>query len=216
MASLFPLHGIELKYGEALDPRNLFGEDRKDREVLLDIGFGLGDSLLHFAQARASTSNCLGIELLRSGIAQCLEKIQNLDIQNAKIIRCDVLLLLKQNLVDDCIDETTILFPDPWPSDERDAERRVVRTETLDLLERKLKEGGRLRIVTDVHDYYSYVLALMKKREGFHLRASSISQPGERGPHILLEWPPTKYELRAAELQHSIYYLEYTTTKKRT
>lgn len=208
------MHGIELKHGEAVDPRFLFGEDREDLKVLLEIGFGLGDSLLHFAEARQNTTNCLGIELLRSGIAQCLDRIDNLKLTNVKVVRCDALLLLKQNLVDDSIDECLILFPDPWPNDERDAQRRVVRAEVLDLLDRKLKPGGSLRIATDVREYYDYVLALLGgKSNQFILHATSISSPGERAPHIPLEWPPTKYELRAAELQHSIYYVEYRTTK---
>jgi len=202
------LFGITLKYGVPLDPS---GERDK---VVLDIGFGLGDSLIYLAERHRDVANVLGIELLQSGVAQALERIQSHGLDNCKIVRCDVLLLLQQNLVDDCLDEVYVLFPDPWPNESRDSQRRVIRRDIVSLLERKLKkkETSRLYVATDVEEYSEYVRALLATMPKWSLVSFSVSEPGERGgdvdPGI---WPPpTKYELRAKELQHKVYHHVYS------
>lgn len=210
---LFPLYGIVLQYGKPLDPSDasIFPPRETSGKVILDIGFGLGDSLLHFASSRKD-DNVIGIELLQAGIAQALEQIHEQRLKNVKIVRCDVTLLFSQNLIDACVDETFILFPDPWPNVARDAQRRVIRPDTLDLLERKMKKGGKLSIVTDVYEYAEYVCCLLQERGRWALLSSTVSEPLLSGENRTLNFPETKYETKAKELGHNVYSLVYKLT----
>jgi len=175
--------------------------------VILDIGFGTGDSLLHMAQTRADCA-IIGVEMLPAGIAQTLDKLFTQGHLNTKVIKADVKLLLQQNLVDDSVDEAYVLFPDPWPNAARDAQKRVIRPEIVALLERKIRRGGVLRIATDVEEMAVWAEQVMASRPSgiWALSSKSVALPGN-GPAYRAV---TRYELRAAELKHNVYDIEYT------
>ena len=146
--------------------------------------------------------------MLSAGVAQTLDKLSTGGHINTKVIKADVKLLLQQNLVDDSVDEAYVLFPDPWPNAARDAEKRVIRQEILALLERKIRQGGVLRVATDVEEMAVWTEHVMATRPNglWALKSKHIGSPGNGPPYRAV----TKYELRAAELKHNVYDLEYT------
>ena len=124
----WPTYGINLKYGNKLIPFEAFPNltVSATTPVVLDIGFGTGDSIVGMAQQNKDRIY-LGCEIHRAGISIVLGNISSLAIENVKIIRADVTMLLEKYLTERCLDEVCIFFPDPWPNAERDGERRVVR-----------------------------------------------------------------------------------------
>ena len=124
----WPVHGIDLKYGLKLSPHEIFTNNTVTAAtaVVLDIGFGMGDSIVGMAQQNTDKIY-LGCEIHRAGISTALGNISSLGIVNVKIVRADVKMLLDTSLSEKCLDEVCIFFPDPWPNTERDGERRVVR-----------------------------------------------------------------------------------------
>jgi Putative methyltransferase len=124
----WPVHGVDLKYGLKLIPHELFTSNTVTAAtaVVLDIGFGMGDSIVGMAQQNTDKIY-LGCEIHRAGISTALGNISTLGIANVKIVRADVKMLLDTSLSEKCLDEVCIFFPDPWPNTERDGERRVVR-----------------------------------------------------------------------------------------
>ena len=124
----WPEHGVDLKYGLKLTPHDLFSSDTvtASTPVVLDIGFGMGDSIVGMAQQNPDKIY-LGCEIHRAGISTALGNISSLGIVNVKLVRADVKMLLDTALSEKCLDEVCIFFPDPWPNTERDGERRVVR-----------------------------------------------------------------------------------------
>ena len=125
----WPTYGINLKYGSELVPYKEFSStplSSASTSVVLDIGFGTGDSIIAMSQ-KNKDKIYLGCEIHRAGISTALGNISSLGIENIRLIKADVTLLLEVYLTDRCLDEVCIFFPDPWPNMERDGERRVVR-----------------------------------------------------------------------------------------
>jgi len=205
MNDLFPVHGIVLHYGEVLSLEKIFPDNNK---VTLDIGFGMGDSIVGMALNHREESNhvFIGCEIHKAGIASVLGKIQEHELTTIKLIRADISMLLEHHLKPHCLDEVCIYFPDPWPNTERDGERRVVRKQIIDLLSKKMKSKGKLRIATDVKDYAQHVTTVMMTFPQFHLNYESEHIQCQDGP----SWRPiTKYESRAVELGNKVWDFEY-------
>ena len=187
----WPVLGIDLKYGMKVNPLDLWspkqeyssgkrasnssgvGQDepnghKKNIFCTLDIGFGTGDSIVQMA---ANNPECffIGCEIHKSGIGATIQKIlghPSLGMSaNIKLIRADIQLLLGSHLEENSIDEVCIYFPDPWPNNERDANRRIVRDEILYMLANVMKKDGMLKIVTDVEDYAAHVRSTMRKHK---------------------------------------------------
>jgi tRNA (guanine-N7-)-methyltransferase len=211
LRELWPKYGVELKYGVQLQFDVLFLNSSANKNSqqsathVLDIGFGLGDSITQMALSHPE-KNYLGCELLRAGIASALEKSENLGLTNVKVIRADVTMLLTNHLRERSLDEVCVFFPDPWPNIERDGGRRVIREETLQLFQKLLKPQGLLRVATDVEEYAVYVRDLLSKQPNWKLNVEINHPPCVGGPN----WRPvTKYEYRAKDLGHSIWDFEY-------
>jgi hypothetical protein len=124
----WPIYGVDLKYGNNVIPQQLFPNITVSdlTPVCLDIGFGLGDSIVGMSQQNKNKIY-LGCEIHKAGICSLLGNISSLGIENVRVIKADVTLLLGTYLKDRCLDEVCIFFPDPWRNIERDGERRVVR-----------------------------------------------------------------------------------------
>jgi tRNA (guanine-N7-)-methyltransferase len=211
---LWPTYGIDLKYNVAIDPCNLMNIDGLNSEgnddevyTVLDIGFGTGDSITGLAQQHPERLY-LGCEIHRASIAVMLQKAGEMGLGNVRVIRSDVGPFLSQNLVDKSINEVCIFFPDPWPNEERDGERRVVRASILDHLSQKLRPGGIIRIATDVEDYAKHVDSVFTYHGClWKCLDKVVSQPTEMFKTRIR--PITKYEKRALDLGHRVWDFVY-------
>ena len=210
---LWDFYGLDLKFGNILEVENIFFPP--SNHTILDIGFGAGDSIIGMASAHPSI-NYIGCEIHRAGLASALQKIMLLNLTNIRLIRADVSMLLHQHLRSRCFDEVCVYFPDPWPNDERDKERRVVRPSILLALSQLLKIDGILRIATDVEAYASHVETSISETNTilkstlsdrkWCLYSNDVRSPQDVEP----EWRPlTRYCIRAKELGHNIYDLTY-------
>ena len=161
ISTYWNISGITLKYNETLRLDCIF--QKKYEHFVLDIGFGLGDSCIYMAE-RNPLSGYLGVEIHRSGIGSALIKIHSsdrpCDYSNIRVVRSDVAMLL-DHLEDQSLDEVSIFFPDPWPNTERDEQRRVMRPAMVEVISKKIKSGGLLRLATDVEDYARYAADTM-------------------------------------------------------
>lgn len=80
-------------------------------------------------------------------------------ISNIRLYTRDARELIEA-LPDACLDSVFILFPDPWPK-LRHNKRRLVSAQTLSMLARTHKKGGRLLIATDHVDYSVWMLEVL-------------------------------------------------------
>ena len=107
-------YGIDLKYGEKLDVHSIFG-NRGDQDVersgrrplIIDVGFGRGESLVHMA-VNNSQNDYIGVEIHRSGIAQCLGDLVRERISNVRLIRADATTLFENYLPEASLEEVHV------------------------------------------------------------------------------------------------------------
>ena len=173
---------------------------RRSAQRILEIGFGMGDSLLAYASAHPEL-DYLGIEVHRPGIGGVLRKLDELKLSNVRIIDGDALEALRLHLRDASFDAIYVFFPDPWPK-KRHHKRRLVQPEFMTLAHAKLKPGGRLHFATDWENYAQYMLEVVGATPQFRNVAGTgqfASSPGNR--------PETKFERRGRALGHGVWDL---------
>lgn len=201
--------GLELqwpRYGLDRDKGTLNIEQTFNRAAptTLEIGFGMGQSLLQMAQA-APERNFVGIEVHRPGVGKLLHDAVDTGVDNIRVYCDDAVDVLQQCIADESLDTVQIFFPDPWHKKKHN-KRRLVQPEFVQLLRRKLKIGGVIHLATDWQDYAEHMLAVMSVAEGFTNQADEAYAP--RPEHR----PKTKFEQRGERLGHGVWDLLYEKT----
>ena len=168
----------------------------------LEIGFGMGQSLLAMAQA-APEQDFIGIEVHRPGVGSLLNGLLTENISNVRVYSCDALQVLKSCVADASLDRVMLFFPDPWHKS-RHHKRRIVQPEFAQLVRSKLKIGGVFHLATDWEPYTEHMLEVLNAAPGFtNLSADQtfVPRPKER--------PVTKFERRGERLGHGVWDLQF-------
>jgi len=160
---LWPKYGIDLPYGSILDCRTIFP---RPQPVLLEIGFGQGENLLHRAQLEPY-NNFLAVEVHKPAIASVLHKIDQHNLCNVRLVRKDILLLLADHLKHTQFSEIWVFFPEPW-LDPKDHHRRILRPFMLELLRPFVTDGTHLYFATDIQEYAYFALQTLTETEGWN------------------------------------------------
>ena len=177
----WPQFGLECPYGQLVDPAALFGESH----VTLEIGAGMGESLLSLASQNPSRS-FIAAEVHRPALGHMLGELKRQQLHNVRLTRCDALSFLNDHLSKRCLDEVWIFFPDPFDRP-RDNPRRLVRPLLLDLLAARCKPMATVHLATDVANYANHMHKLFSDDARF-------SNPVLTRP----DWRvPSKYERKA-------------------
>ena len=133
--------------GPVIDLRAEFG---RASSVVLDIGFGIGDTLIEMACAEPQT-DVIGCDVHTPGIASTLARIEELGLDNVRLVHGDALVFLER-IEPAAFAGARIFFPDPWPK-VRQRHRRLVRTDVVACLVDRLVPGGWIHLATDIDDY---------------------------------------------------------------
>jgi len=194
---LWPRYGIETADSK-LDFTSLF---LREAPVMLEIGFGNGESLAAMAKA-APERNFLGIEVHRPGVGRLLQLIEEYKLSNLRIIHDDAAEVLKQQIPKHSIDTIQLFFPDPWHKKKHN-KRRIVQTEFVQLVHSLLITGGIFHLATDWEDYAEHMSEVMEASEDFISVSDSpfSAKPDSR--------PLTKFENRGLKLGHGVWDLLY-------
>ncbi len=184
------------------DARCLFAHP--DRPLTVEIGFGLGHSLVQMA-AVAPERNFLGIEVHVPGIAQCLHEAGLAGVTNLRVMNADALTVLA-GLPDDSIDRVQLYFPDPWQK-KRHHKRRFVSAARMALVVQKLARGGWFHTATDWAPYALAMVDVLEQVPGLR----NVHGPGQFAPRP--DWRPlTKFERRGEAAGHGVWDLIYAKT----
>jgi tRNA (guanine-N7-)-methyltransferase len=196
LQELWPVMGVEFR-DEMLDLAKLFG---REAPVVLEIGFGMGKSLVEMAAAAPET-NFIGIEVHRPGVGACLTSAQEAGITNLRLFCHDAVEVLGQMIPDQSIDTLQLFFPDPWHKS-RHHKRRIVQPAFVQMLRPKLKVGGVFHMATDWENYAEHMVEVMNAAEGF---ANTVTD----GVYALRpdSRPLTKFEQRGHRLGHGVWDL---------
>ena len=191
LEELWPGYGVEYAPG-ALDFETLFG---RSAPVVLEIGFGNGDTLVEMAAARPD-QDFLGIEVHEPGVGHCLIKADKAGVSNLKLVVHDAIEVLENQVASGSLSRINLYFPDPWPK-KRHHKRRLIQPAFVELLVSRLAAGGRLHLATDWEDYAQQMLAVLEAQVGLE----NLTGPGRFAGRPASR-PLTKFEARGRRLGH--------------
>ena len=125
-------------------------KDLKNKNVVLDIGFGNGEYTAAYANA-FQEKKLIATEVYLSGIGSLIGLINKYKISNISIFDEDVRLLMDQ-MPQKFLDSVNILFPDPWQK-AKHHKRRLIGEDFLYQLHPLLKPNAKIFVRTDWEDY---------------------------------------------------------------
>ncbi len=168
----------------------------RDAPMMVEIGFGNGAALAQFALDHP-TWNCIGVDVFRPGIGALINRCQDLNLTNVRIVDREGLTFI-ESLPASAVDLMWVLFPDPWPKS-RHHKRRLVTREFGETVVQKLKPEGELIIATD---WQPYAHAIETSLNGIDLLMGGpvLTEPARMA---------TKYEARGLDLGHRVTHFEY-------
>jgi tRNA (guanine-N7-)-methyltransferase len=192
IAELLPVYGIPFS-PKPLDLDAAFG---RGAPKILEIGFGMGETTAHIAQAQPAI-DYLAIEVHTPGVGGLLKKIRDLGLSNVRIIRHDAVEVLEHMIPPASLDAVHIFFPDPWPK-KRHHKRRLVQPPLVALVASRMKPGGVLHVATDWEDYAFQILDVLSAEPALANTADGFApRPESR--------PLTKFENRGLKLGHRVW-----------
>ena len=160
MAQSWDRYAIEIKSELILN--QIFPEKTK---VIMEIGSGMGEATAQIAKANPEVGY-VAVEMHSPGLAALLILINQMELENIKLIREDATYLLANHIPDNSVDGIHLLFPDPWPKN-RQHKRRMVQSEFIEMVGRKLKQGGFIHIATDWQPYADWINVRFDKSGSF-------------------------------------------------
>lgn len=194
LAELWPDFGVEYT-PQTLDLDQVFA---RNAAVVLEIGFGNGDSLVQLASDDES-SNFLGIEVHDPGIGHCMIAARAAEVENLRIIAHDAIEVLEHQIAPASLARINLYFPDPWPK-KRHHKRRIIKASFLELCASRLQSGAALHVATDWANYAEHIDEVLADSPLFE-----CAERREHGGDQPLSRPATKFERRGLKKGHRIW-----------
>ena len=135
--------------------KSVFGNDNP---IYIEIGMGKGDFIIENAK-RYKNINFIGIEKYDSVVVRAIQKSNELELDNLKLIRLDAIFLDK--VFDKEVDLIYLNFSDPWPKD-RHEKRRLTSYNFLSIYDKIFKDRARIEMKTDNIDLFNYSLGSLE------------------------------------------------------
>ena len=181
-----------------LDFEQAFG---RKAPVILEIGFGMGDTTAHIARAMPD-KDFIGVEVHTPGVGSLLKQIGEQGIGNLRLIQHDAVEVLNNMIAPASLAGVHVFFPDPWHK-ARHNKRRLIQPAFVKLLCERLAPGGYLHCATDWEDYAVQMLEVLGAEAALQNTAEGYApQPAYR--------PLTKFENRGLKLGHGVWDLVFT------
>jgi tRNA (guanine-N7-)-methyltransferase len=148
--------GIDID-GAPLDLPALFGNEYED--VVLEIGFGMGDATAQMAAADPATG-ILAADVHTPGQGNLLASAERRRLTNVRVANGDAVVLLRDMLAPASLAGIRIFFPDPWPK-ARHHKRRLIQPEFTALACSRLRPGATFHCATDWEPYAEQMLEVL-------------------------------------------------------
>ena len=170
--------------------------------LVLEIGFGMGDSLLDMA-INEPDKDFIGIEVYPAGAGRLVNNAVDKGVSNLKIYLADAVDVLDDCIADQCLSRAQIFFPDPWHK-KKHHKRRLIQGPLVEKICSKLLVGGVLHLATDWQPYAEHMLEVLDgvaELENTEQGGGYCSSRGTRSE--------TKFERRGLERGHGVWELVY-------
>jgi tRNA (guanine-N7-)-methyltransferase len=200
MDNLWPLYGLETGDG-MLDAHAEFG---RNAPLVLEIGFGMGGSLVAMAAAEPEC-DFIGVEVHPPGIGNILKDIHERGLGNLRIYKADAKDVLAQCIAPHSLARIQIYFPDPWHK-KRHFKRRLIQAPFVESLLTSLAPGGLIHLATDWEPYAIQMMEVLGGTRGLE------NVFGDNNWALEHKRPQTKFEMRGRKLGHGVWDLLFRYT----
>jgi tRNA (guanine-N7-)-methyltransferase len=190
---------------EPLDFTRVFG---RAAPVVLEIGFGMGETTAAIAQAHPDV-DFLGIEVFTAGVGALLKRIHDERLANIRIVHHDAVDVVRDMIPRDSLAGVHIFFPDPWQK-KRHHKRRIVAQPFIGMLASRIAPRGYLHCATDWEDYARQMLDVLIAEPQLSNTLDGFAPA--RNP--LVERPPTRFHARGERLGHGVRDLVFVRGKR--
>ena len=170
---------------------------KKALPINIEIGMGKGDFIIGMAK-KYPNINFIGIEKYESVMVRAIEKLNNTNLENLKLIRMDAIEIDK--MFDKEINTIYLNFSDPWPKI-RHAKRRLTSPIFLNLYDKIFKGIPHIIQKTDNIGLFASSLVNLSKY-GYTLEEVSLDLKNESIENVV-----TEYENKFMNLGTNINYL---------
>ncbi|NDC18127.1 MAG: tRNA (guanosine(46)-N7)-methyltransferase TrmB, partial [Proteobacteria bacterium] len=169
----------------------------KNKDFVLEIGFGLGENLL-FQASTYLKDHFIGVDPFINGVANVVQKAKELNLNNISILDIPIQKVI-DSFLDNFFSKVFVLFPDPWMKNKQ-KKRRLLNYLFLEKILKKMRTKSTLIFATDDQDYFNFVIKevslLRKKIDTFKYSLGN--------KHPIAD---TKYSNKANKLKKDIYFL---------
>ena len=117
-----------------------------DHPIHIEVGMGKGQFIIEMAR-RNPEVNYIGIEKYSSVLVRAVEKLEDFEQNNLRLIRMDA-ENIEEVFDKDEVDRIYLNFSDPWPKD-RHAKRRLTSKQFFERYDGILKKDGIVEFKTD-------------------------------------------------------------------
>lgn len=135
-------------------------EFKNENPIHIEIGMGKGKFILEMAE-RNPEINYIGIEKYSSVLVRAVEKTENFEGENLRLIRMDA-EEIEEVFAPEEVDRIYLNFSDPWPKD-RHAKRRLTSARFLERYDHILAPDGRIMFKTDNRNLFDFSLEQIEK-----------------------------------------------------
>lgn len=144
-----------------------------ERSIEIDLGCGKGSFSTELAK-KYPERTILSTDVMIGRLRKLYKRNQRNKLSNIMLLRGDAWFLLKQRITDGQISRIHILCPDPWPKDKHKG-FRLISSEFIATIQRKLKENGVFHFSTDDIDYFTATLNTLNNSNLFVNDNSAIN-----------------------------------------
>jgi tRNA (guanine-N7-)-methyltransferase len=163
--------------------------------LVLEIGFGMGQTTAEIAAAQPETS-FIGVEVHPPGVGNLCNLLDERALSNVRVIQHDAVEVLQHMVAPNSLAGVHVYFPDPWHK-KRHNKRRLIQPPLVSLIASRLAPTGYLHLATDWVPYAEQMLEVLSAEPLLKNTAINFSQrPSWR--------PLTKFESRGIKLGHEV------------
>ncbi len=192
-------YGVDLKQG-MVDFTELF---EREAPVILEIGFGMGDSLIEMARSMPG-QNFIGIDVHRPGVGRLLKLAAEHELNNIRVFCDDAVEVLRHCIPDASLHRVQLFFPDPWHK-KKHHKRRIVQPQFMALVKEKTRIEGVFHAATDWENYAEQMMEVLETTDGWK-NTQPLGAFAEKPAYR----PVTKFEKRGERLGHGVWDLVFS------
>ena len=178
--------------------KNVF---ENDNPIYIEVGMGKGDFIIENA-LKNSEINFIGIEKFDSVMVRAVQKLEEYDIPNLKLIKIDALNI--DNIFDKEISCLYLNFSDPWTK-KRHTNRRLTSNVFLNKYDLIFKNTKKIIMKTDNRHLFEYSIKSLTDY-GYKINDISLDLHSDNK----LDNIETEYEKKFVSKGMVIYYIEVT------